>query len=201
MDINHSDYWNNKYKNQDTPWHTGSVNFPIINSIKNINKYKICILGCGIAKDSILLSKMGHSVYAVDFALEPIEYLNNIKNKQDLDSLYPVNEDIFNLDESYLDFFDIVIEYTCFCAIDINRRSEYIQVVSKILKQNGEFLGLFFPIKRKDEELGKGPPFYVNLEETISMFENKFNIIKIDKNVESIKPRKGFETLVSMSKK
>ena len=46
MDINHSDYWNNKYKNQDTPWHTGSVNFPIINSIKNINKYKICILGC-----------------------------------------------------------------------------------------------------------------------------------------------------------
>ena len=34
-----------------------------------------------------------------------------------------------------LDFFDIVVEYTCFCAIDTNRRSEYVQVVSKILKQ------------------------------------------------------------------
>ena len=129
MDVNHPDYWNNKYQKQDIPWHTGSVNLPIIKSINNICKYKICILGCGIAKDSILLSRMGHSVYAIDFALEPIEFLNNIKKKQGLDSLFPINKDIFNLDRSYLDFFDIVIEYTCFCAIDINKRSEYKVII------------------------------------------------------------------------
>ena len=36
------------------------------------------------------------------------------------------------LDSSY-NFFDIIIEYTCFCAIDPNRRKEYVESVSKML--------------------------------------------------------------------
>ena len=73
-------------------------------------------------------------------------------------------------------------------------------MVSKILNKNGQFIALFFPIKKREADKD-GPPFYVNLEDTLPMFENNFNIIKIDKNVDSIKPRKGFETLVIMSKK
>ena len=80
MDISNPDYWNNKYQINDIPWHTNSVNLPFINSINNINKYKICILGCGIARDSILLSKMRHSVYAIDFASNPIDCLQKIKD-------------------------------------------------------------------------------------------------------------------------
>ena len=72
---------------------------------------------------------------------------------------------------------------------------------NNILNKNGRFIALFFPIERKDEDLEKGPPFYVNLDETLLMFKNNFNIIKIDNNPDSIKPRKGFEALVVMSKK
>ena len=33
------------------------------------------------------------------------------------------------------------------------------------------------------------------------MFKNNYNIVKIDENPDSIKPRKGFEALVFMDKK
>ncbi len=69
------------------------------------------------------------------------------------------------------------------------------------MNQNGKFVALFSPTEMREEDKDKGTPFYVNLEETLSIFENNFNIIKIDKNPDSIKPRKGFETLVIMDKK
>ena len=111
--------------------------------------------------------------------------------------MVPVQEDIFKLNIDYSGFFDIAIEYTCFCAIDTKRRPRYAELISNILNRNGKFIALFFPTKKREED---GPPFYVNLKETLSMFENNFNIIKIDKNPNSIKPRKGFETLVVMTK-
>ena len=122
-------------------------------------------------------------------------------NHKDIGTLYPVQEDIFKLNEKYSNFFDLVIEYTCFCAIDIQRRKEYVESVNNILNKNGRFIALFFPIERKDEDLEKGPPFYVNLDETLLMFKNNFSINKIDNNPDSIKPRKGFEALVVMDKK
>ena len=201
MSVSTPEFWQEKYSNNETPWDTKTITPALVSSVDSSKNYKIAILGCGYSKDSIFLAKKGHSVYSIDFAPKPIEYLNNIKDKEDIDTLYPVQEDIFNLNEKYSNFFDFVIEYTCFCAIDIQRRKEYVESVNNILNKNGRFIALFFPIERKDEDLEKGPPFYVNLDETLLMFKNNFNIIKIDNNPDSIKPRKGFEALVVMDKK
>ena len=75
-----------------------------------------------------------------------------------------------------------------------------LKLVSKILNKNGQFIALFFPVNKREGQ-SDGPPFYVNLEETLSMFGDSFVIKKIDKNIKSIKPRRGFETLVIMTKK
>ena len=201
MDINSPEFWQERYSTNNTPWDTKTTTPALINSINHLESKKIAILGCGYSKDSIFLAKKGHKVYPVDFASKPIEYLNDLKNKQDLDNLLPVQEDIFKLSIEYSNFFDIVIEYTCFCAIDTERRPHYINLVKDILDKNGQFIALFFPTKKRGSGIDKEPPFYVNLEETLSMFENNFNIVKINKNPDSIKPRLGFETLVIMDKK
>ena len=201
MDINNPEFWQERDSTNNTPWDTKTTTPALINSINHSKSKKIAILGCGYSKDSSFLAKKGHKVYPIDFASKPIEYLNDLKNKEGLDNLFPVQEDIFKLSRKYSNFFDIVIEYTCFCAIDIKRRPQYAELVNNILNQNGKFIALFFPIERREEGIDKGPPFYVDLDETLSMFENNFNFIKIDKNPDSIKPRKGFETLVVMDKK
>ena len=201
MDINSPEFWQERYSNNNIPWDTKTPTPALINSINHSKSEKIAILGCGYSKDSLFLAKKGHKVYPIDFALNPIEYLNDLKSKEGLDNLFPIQEDIFKLSNEYFNFFNIVIEYTCFCAIDTKRRQEYIESVSNILNKNGKFVALFFPTERREGDLDKGPPFYVNLDETILMFKNNFNITKINRNPDSIKPRKGFEVLVIMEKK
>ena len=200
MSVDNPDFWQERYINDNIPWHTKTITPALINSVDHSVSKKIAILGCGYSKDSIFLANKKHSVFSVDFASKPIEYLTGIKNKYNIDNLNPIECDIFNLPNLYPNFFDIVLEYTCFCAIMPSKRLEYVELVSKILNKNGQFISLFFPIKEREADKD-GPPFYVNLEDTLPMFENNFNIIKIDKNVDSIKPRKGFEALVIMSKK
>jgi len=201
MDINNPEFWQERYSTNNTPWDTRTTTPALINSVDHLKSKKIAILGCGYSKDSLFLANRGHKVYPIDFASKPIEYLNNLKKKEALDNLFPIKENIFSLSRQYFNFFDIVIEYTCFCAIDTEKRPQYAELISDILNQNGKFIALFFPTERMGEDIDKGPPFYVNLEKTLSMFENNFNFVKIDKNPDSIKPRKGFEALVIMHKK
>lgn len=201
MDISNPEFWEERYFTKNTPWDTKTTTPALINSINHSKSKKIAILGCGYSKDSLFLAKTGHLVYPIDFAEKPIKYLNGIKSKEDISNLFPLHQNIFNLHKKYYDFFDIVIEYTCFCAIDPQRRPQYADLISNILNESGKFIALFFPTERRKEDSDKTPPFYVNLDETLLMFKNKFNFLKIDKNPDSIKPRRGFETLVIMGKK
>ena len=200
MNVDTPDFWQERYIDDNIPWDTKTTTPALIDSIDHSTRKKIAILGCGYSRDSIFLSSKKHNVYSVDFASKPIEYLSKIKNQYNIDTLNPINADIFNLPNMYPDFFDIVLEYTCFCAIMPSRRLEYVKLVSKILNKNGQFIALFFPINKREGQ-SDGPPFYVNLKETLSMFGDRFVIKKIDKNIKSIKPRRGFETLVIMTKK
>ena len=201
MDISNPEFWEERYSTKNTPWNTKTTTPALINSINHSKSKKIAILGCGYSKDSLFLTKKGHMVYPVDFATRPIEYLNRIKSDESIDNLFPIHEDLFNLNREYFSFFDIVIEYTCFCAIDPQRRSQYAELVSNLLNKRGRLVALFFPTKRREKDLGGGPPFHVKLDETLLIFKNKFNIVEIDNNPDSIKPRKGFETLVIMDRK
>ena len=186
MDISNPEFRQERYSTNNTPWDTTTTTPALINSINHSKNKKIAILGCGYSKDSLFLAKKDHKVYSIDFARKPIEYLNYIKSKEGMKSLFPIQEDIFNLNKKYSNFFDIVIEYTCFCAIDAIRRPQYAELVSDIFNRDGKFIALFFPTERREEELDKGPPFYVDLDKTLLMFKNNFNIIKINKNPDSI---------------
>ena len=41
--------------------------------------------------------------------------------------------DIFDLSNVFTNHFDVVLEYTCFCAIDPYRRRDYLQMVHHIV--------------------------------------------------------------------
>ena len=73
--------------------------------------------------------------------------------------------DIFELPKLFNQSFDIVLEYTCFCAIDPARRKDYIEMVNHILKPEGELVGLLFPIDKDPND--DGPPFGVDLNATM----------------------------------
>ena len=120
-------------------------------------------------------SRFNHEVYGVDFSEEAIKNLNIMSQKLNI----PVNSvkmDIFDLPTKYNNFFDLVYEYTCFCAIDPSKRKDYFSMVSKILKLEGLLFGIFIPLD-KDENNIEGPPFGVNINKIKNQSKCNFNVI------------------------
>ena len=112
-------------------------------------------------------------------------------------SINILNNDIFDM-RKYYGYFDMILEYTFFCAIPPSQRMKYIETVFKLLKNNGTFIGILLPINKILNE--GGPPFGVNLSKTLDMFLEYFKIIDCYDSPLSIEPRVGNEKFVYMKK-
>ena len=94
--------------------------------------------------------------------------------------------------KDYAGAFDAAWEYTCFCAIDPDRRSEYARVLHDILKPDGTFLGCFYPLKDGTD----GPPFPVSRRDIEAALEPFFGIVEAGPPPASPERRRGLEWFV-----
>lgn len=179
-------YWATRYKENRIKWDVGEITTPIKEYIDQISdkSLKILIPGAGNSYEAEYLHLKGFIyVYVLDLALEPLQNLK--KRVPSFPEIHLLQQDFFELEES----FDLIIEQTFFCALNINLRSNYAQKTSSLLKDNGKITGLFFNFKRTKF----GPPFGGNKEEYISLFKPYFKIIKLEDCYNSIPQRAGNE--------
>ena len=192
------EYWERSYQSGEMGWDLGGYT-PIFNQwIKTLEKsISICILGAGNGWDAVNFARSGHMVTAVDFAESAIKNMQTAaaQNALEMDIRHM---DIFDLNQVYANHFDVVLEYTCFCAINPSKRRDYLEMVRAILKYQGELVGLLFPID-KDHSEG-GPPFAVELEPTIELISEYLFLIKQEIPSLSIKSREGREVFVIFRK-
>jgi hypothetical protein len=93
--------------------------------------------------------------------------------------------------------FDYLLEYTCFCAIDPKRRTEYADLVDRLLKPGGTYIDLAFPLDGR----GGGPPFAVSETEVVDLFGQRgFKLQDSEKPTDSISPRREAEKLLIFQK-
>ena len=191
-------YWEKAYQSDDIGWDLGGPT-PVFNQWINSQKdiLSICILGAGNGWDALNFAEKGHDVTAVDFADSAIENMRNMTEKLGV-ALNVVHSDIFDLEKIYHTAFDIVLEYTCYCAIDPDRRTDYVNIVHHILKPEGKLVALFFPL---DKELNDdGPPFGIDLKSTLSLFSKHFTVDKKEIPNLSIESRIGREMFLILNK-
>ena len=190
-------YWDERYSSNQINWDINKAT-PIFvdwfNKVKG--RKKILIPGAGRGHDAFFLADKGHDVYAVDFSLEPINWMKKKANSNNI-KLNIIHDNILDMKNYYGDF-DIVLEYTFFCAILPSQRLKYIEALSKFLKDGGSFVGILFPLNKNIKE--GGPPFGVNFSEVLNMFSKYFNLIDSYKSKLSIKPRLENEIFVHMRK-
>jgi hypothetical protein len=105
--------------------------------------------------------------------------------------------DLFTLAAEYPQAFDGVWEYTCFCAIDPRRRTEYVRVMAAILKPGGWFWACFFPIRTS----GGGPPFPVAKAEVRRHLAGQFRIERAGPPPRPVAARAGQEWMVQAVKR
>ena len=193
-------FWNELYFNNKDSW---NLNYPtpiFIHWSKQLpkdKKLKICIPGCGKSDDALYLSSRGHDVYGIDFSENATNYLNN-KAKNNNIKLNVLNADFFNIDERFKNYFDVILEYTFFCAINPFKRTDYVSRCYNLLKKNGKLIGIFLPLLKQNNE---EPPFHISLNEINDLFSKKFKINKMEYSKYSIESRKNNEIFVELSKK
>ena len=198
LNVSSSNFWDKCYRDDDTGWDIGAPTPIFVDWCNKLNtKKEICIPGCGNGHDLLYFANQGHKVTGIDFADSPIKKIKSKLENKNLNANL-VKCDIFELSKKFNSTFDYVIEYTCYCAINPNMRNRYINVVFDLLKDGGEFVGIFLPLN-KDLSEG-GPPFGVNIDETIYSFSKKFKLIESFKHPLSIEPRFGNEQFVRFIK-
>ena len=184
------DFWEERYAKGDMPWDIGQVSPAFVNYLDSCHcnvgaglilpnpNTNIAVLGCGRGHDAFYFAQFEgkqyrtckFNVYGFDFSEIAIRFCNELKQKKNIKNISFYKVDIFKLLRSnqWKNYFDCVIEHTCFCAIDPNRRKEYIDLVKHILKPGGKVIGLFF---MKPKELG-GPPFGSSPDDIKELFKN-----------------------------
>jgi hypothetical protein len=109
-----------------------------------------------------------------------------------------LQHDIFVLPDPLNHSFDYVLEYTCFSAIDPNRRAEYADLVTRLLKPDGMYVDLAFPLDKREG----GPPFAVSAAEILNLFQARgFQLLSREKPADSISARRKAEELFLFQKK
>ncbi len=179
-------YWTTRYKENRIKWDIGEISTPMKEYIDQLEdkSLKILIPGAGNSYEAEYLHKKGFTnVFVLDIAKEPLE---NLKSRvPSFPQKHLLQQDFFNLNFQ----FDLILEQTFFCALNINLRPKYVQKMRELLEVNGKLAGLFFSFKRTEF----GPPFGGSQEEYKKLFQPYFKLLKLENCYNSISPRSGNE--------
>lgn len=188
-----ANFWNERWKNQETGWDIGYPSPAITRFFKNVDdkNTRILIPGCGNAYEAEFLLNQGFkNITILDIAPKAVERLQDkFKNQSEIKI---VCDDFFKHNGQY----DIIIEQTFFCAILPSLRADYAKKTSELLAENGEIVGLLFNKEFPNQE----PPFGGTKEEYISTFKMDFEIFYMEDCKYSIPERQGNELFFQLKK-
>ena len=192
--------WNERYQLNETPW---DLSGPTPEFLRLIDagvlpaKGTVLVPGGGRGHDAIFFALRGYNVDLVDFAPDAVQ-ATLIEASRQKAVVYAYTRNFFDLPSVgfHQGRYDILLEYTFFCAINPELRTDYVKAAHALLAKGGILLGLFFPT-----EIDKpGPPFPVSQPEVEKLFSPYFEL-RFEKPQQSVKPRVGREFLGIFTKK
>ena len=196
-DVNFPNKWEADYQRKTDGWDLGGAT-PTFKSLAASGRFKpgrMIVPGAGRGHDAREFARHGFEVTAVDFSPYVINEMKRLA-----DPLAPVEilqHDLFALPRELDGSFDYALEYTCFCAIDPKRRTEYADLIARLLKPGGVYIDLAFPL---DGRAG-GPPFAVSAPELLSLFQERgLSYYRVRSQLNSVSPRRGAEELFIFKK-
>ncbi|XP_057956880.1 thiocyanate methyltransferase 1-like isoform X2 [Malania oleifera] len=197
--------WEKCWEEGLTPWDLGCPT-PIVTHLNQIGALpmgRVLVPGCGSVSGSLFFGpgSEGHDVVAMacperfvvglDISEKAINKAIELSSSSpSIDYFSFFKEDFFAWHPTEL--YDLIFDYTFFCAIELEMRPAWAKRVEDLLKPDGELMTLMFPVS---DHVG-GPPYKVSVadyEEVLHPLGIK--AISIVDNELAIQPRKGREKL------
>lgn len=189
-DVSQAGYWEQLYQAKDTGWDKGRAAPPIVRMLAEgflPKGARIAVVGAGPGHEAIEAARLGFRPLAVDFAPSSAARIRDVAQKAGVE-VEVLQQDLFALPKTHAGAFDAVLEHTCFCAIDVARRAEYVDAVHALLKPGGIFFGLFYAHGKEG-----GPPFTTTEGEVRALFAGKFTVERLVRPADSFEARQGNE--------
>ena len=193
LSVNDPGFWQEIYQAGRAGWDLGKPThaFQRLLASGELSPGRLLVVGAGRGHDAREFARHGFAVTAVDFAGEAVAAMARLADEQA--PLAVVQADIFALPPAFDGAFDLLLEYTCFCAIDPSRRGEYADMAARVLKPGGTLVALFFPL---DQHAG-GPPFAVDEAEVLALFGARgFKLVRSEAPEDSVTQRRHMEKLM-----
>jgi hypothetical protein len=187
--VSQPSFWNQLYAPGLDGWELGRVAPPLERFFTQDSPAgrRVLVVGAGRGNEARMLAQLGATVTALDFADEAVAALRTIS------SIEVRQQDLFALKDPE---WEIVVEHTCFCAIDPERRDEYVAAVAAALVPGGELVGLFWEHGRPG-----GPPYATTKAELQRRFGARFDWISDEVPPDSVAARQGQELLTRLRKR
>ena len=173
--------WEQLYQAQEVesmPWFHPDLDPDLEKALKKLNLMQgtALDLGTGPGTQAMVLAERGFQVTATDLSVTAIQKAQKQAQEKGLNVSF-VQDDILNstLDQK----FDFVLDRGCFHVLPPERRQEYVQVVSHLLKEGG-YLFLKCFSQRETREEG---PYRFNPEQIQAIFTPLFKIHTVEESV------------------
>jgi cyclopropane fatty-acyl-phospholipid synthase-like methyltransferase len=172
-------YWEMLYEQGKDDWDLGEASPALLEFFEHPDCPKggdVLIPGAGRGWDAQAWAKRGHSVVAIDFCSSAFDILEKLSDK--ISNLTALNTDMFLLNpcdkKNCGKKFDIIYDYCSFNSIHTGRRDEYIEMLFRMIKDDGLLIGFFFPLS--DERSKENPPYSISRSELEVRFNGIFEI-------------------------
>ncbi|KAJ1311332.1 hypothetical protein OPQ81_009827 [Rhizoctonia solani] len=166
--------WDAAWQEGVTPWDAGMPQPPlrqvfetsIWSDLGMLKSGRALVPGCGRGYDAIYLASQGYYVVGADLSATAVnearKYLSSQPNAENIQVQYQAL-DFFKSPLLTEEPFDLVYDYTFFCAIPRGLREDWGRRMAEIVKPGGYLITLMYPIdpqRARDD----GPPFPVDFE-------------------------------------
>ena len=123
------------------------------------------VIGCGLGDDAETLANLGYQVTAFDIAPTAIAWCHQRFPKTSVNYLVA---DLFTLDPSWRNYFDLVYECRNIQALPLAVRSQVIGAIAPLVAEEGRLL--IITRWRDDDNIPEGPPWALSDRE-LSQFQ------------------------------
>lgn len=190
--------WQELYESGVTPWDRGGPSPPLVQWLETHRlDGRVLVPGCGHGHDLTALANSGAEA-VVGFDIAPGGVAAAREKTGAFANVTVELGDFFAFAHGHAEAgnFDWIFEHTCFCAIDRERRDDYVRAAAAALKPGGHLLAVFYLHPwAEEEDQDQGPPFRSTVEELDQRFSPHFTILESYVPSVSYTGREGRELL------
>jgi methyl halide transferase len=168
--------WQRRYEQNDTPWDKGAPAPALVRFLnENALAGHVLVPGCGKGHEVRALGlQSGCTVIGLDLSETALAEARQLGAQAGTGANVSfVTGDFFHLPSEMNGSFDWLVEHTCFCAIEPNRRPDYVRVATAALRKGGKIFAIFY----LNPDVESGPPFGVSKEELSRLFNPDFILL------------------------